>query len=183
MFIDREELESRLATDKNLVNATKSLQIERCGSGRTPGAVNRTDSQRAAIGELAHLVGEQNAADLTGASQSQVNSYKRGFNSSGKRHHNPALDNEIQDSLGKVRDAAIDRMLASMGLITDDKLKSVSKATDLATIAGTLSKVAQIGIPKESRDANSGPNVQVVVYAPAIKEEKTYEMVEVNAGS
>ena len=197
MFIDEDELQSRLSTDQNLVNQIQSrnptpsrtgpiseprplFEIDRCGSGRTPGAVNRTTEEREAIGTLGQMNTLQDTADMTGASVSQVHAYRNGYNTTGRRNHDKELEAGVKKNVGKIRDAAIDRMLSSMNLITDEKLKEVKKATDLATIAATLGKVAQLGIPKQESSGQSDNRVQIVVYAPAIKDEERYETVDVN---
>jgi hypothetical protein len=199
MFIDEDELHSRLTTNQNLVNQIAErrspslnnainsaseprplFEIDRCGSGRTPGAVNRTTDEREAIGTLGHIHGIPETAAVTGASPSQVHSYMNGYNSSQRRNHNAELEAGVKKNVGRIRDAAIDRMLSSMNLITDDKLKDVKKATDLATIAATLGKVAQLGIPRNDPTPSNDNRVQIVVYAPAIKDEERYETVDVN---
>jgi hypothetical protein len=193
MFIDDDELNSRLGSDQNLVNHIQRrrapqqsneprplYEIDRCGSGRTPGAMNRSTEDREAIGTLGHIHGIPETSAITGASGSQVHSYMNGYNTTGRRGANAELEAGVKKNVGKIRDAAIDRMLSSMNLITDDKLKEVKKATDLATIAATLGKVAQLGIPKQESSGQSDNRVQIVVYAPAIKDENRYETVDVN---
>src|SRR6478735_8446317 len=187
MFIDEDELTARLVTDQNLVNqiqrrSGKSVQtpisqdepieprplyeIDRCGSGRTPGSFNRNPLEREAIGTLGHMHGITQAAKETGASPSQVHSYMGGYNTTGRRAHDASLENAVKKNVGKIRDAAIERMLSSMNMITDEKLGQIKKAETLANIAATLGKVAQIGLPKDSGPGHNTNQVQIVVYAP-----------------
>jgi hypothetical protein len=201
MFIDEDELSHRLTTDQNLVNQINSrrnstnippnveipeseprplYEIDRCGSGRTPGSFNRNPLEREAIGTLGHLHGITQASKETGASPSQVHSYMGGYNTTGRRAHDLSLESAVKKNVGKIRDAAIERMLSSMNMITDEKLGQIKKAETLANIAATLGKVAQLGMPKESNSGNNGNQVQIVVYAPAIKGEERYETVDVN---
>lgn len=81
----------------------------------------------------------------------------------------------IQTKLDKVSDVAMDKLLSSLGYITQEKLDK-SKATDLSTIAANMSKVVN---NVRGKDVDNGPKVIVQIYAPELKKETSYKTIEV----
>jgi hypothetical protein len=194
MFIDHEELRRRLQTNSNLINAldqknnASSIEnqvdgdnwtIRRSGPGRHIGDRNRSVEERSAIGVLGHMIGIPETSRISGASNSQVHSHMNGYNTCANRNYDEELNQNVKRDIGKVRDTAINRMLSTMGFLDDNKLEKVAKATDLASIAASLGKVAQLGLPKESPATNVDNRVQIVVYGPQTKDESKYDSIDV----
>ena len=175
MFIDEEDFKSRVSSETNL-----SHQIKRCGSGRSPGSMNRTFQEREVIGADARLVGPSEAAALHGCSVSQAQAYSNGFNSSAQRNPDAELHQRVNKRLSEVRESAIDKILSTMENLTDEKLGK-AKAGELGSVASSLSKVMQSSLPSQSQQ-NQNPNgaVQIVIFAPPQKDEERYETVHVN---
>lgn len=80
----------------------------------------------------------------------------------------------VQAKLDQVSDVAMDKLLASLGYITPEKLDK-SKATDLSMIAANMSKVVNNVRGKEAQ----GPQVIVQIYSPELKKESNYKMIDV----
>ena len=108
---------------------------------------------------------EEIAADY-GISQQNVSAIATGKTSSEPEVVGKALD--------KIRDKALDRLLASLGFLTDDKLSGCD-AKDLSQIAANVSRVVEKTTPK----VDEGSKVQVVVYAPQVRQEEKYKIIEV----
>lgn len=82
----------------------------------------------------------------------------------------------VERSLGKVEDLALDRLMSSLGFMTDDKL-SASKATELSSIASNMSKVhANL---RGNGNQNNQPNVVVQIFRPEIKQESSFKTIDV----
>lgn len=84
--------------------------------------------------------------------------------------HDPTLSSVDQ----AVKDAAIQKLMLSIGLITEDKLAKM-KVKGLASVATSMAKVIGTVAPKQTQ----APLVNLVVYSPEIREEKSYKVVEI----
>jgi hypothetical protein len=194
-IISREEMERRLMDPNNLIVMREQLrqksetpvpsqeiiEHKRSGSGRTPGSLNRTDFERAAIGELSTLTGPTEAAKLTGASISQAHSYSKGFNTSGHRLPNGELGLSVQsmaDSIEAVKARAIEKILECMELITPEKLDNSSPVA-ISQVAMNLSKVAP-NLENKVADINQNSTATVVIYSPPVSEESRYKTIKVS---
>jgi hypothetical protein len=80
----------------------------------------------------------------------------------------------ISETMTKVRDKALDRLMMSMGLITDDKLSGCS-AKDLSVIASNMGRVVEKTLPK----AESHDHVSLIIYTPELKRENQFQVVEI----
>jgi|SRR5215831_350697 len=83
-------------------------------------------------------------------------------------------ESEVAHAIEIARNKALDRLMASLGLLTDDKL-SGCKATDLANIAANMSRVVEKTMPDKDRQGN----INLIVYTPEIRSEKSFEVVEI----
>jgi hypothetical protein len=189
-IISREEMNRRLSDPLNLIVLREQLrqnngspvpdivEHKRSGSGRTPGTLNRTDFERAAIGELAQAIGPSQTANLTGASISQAHSYSKGFNTSGHRLPNAELGISIADSIESVKERAIAKILECMELITPEKLDNASPVA-ISQVAVNLSKVAP-NLENKVADINQNSTATVVIYSPPVSEESRYKTIKVS---
>jgi len=197
-IITREEMERRLNDPLNLIVLRESLrqnsgtpvpsetpeskpeviEHKRSGSGRTPGAFNRTIEDRIAIGELGHAVGYTEAAELSGASVSQVHSYAHGFNSSGHRNPDSELGTEVSNSIEAVKERAIAKILECMEVISKEKLDTASPLA-VSQIAMNLSKVSP-NLENKMPGINTMNQATVVIYSPPVSEESRYKTIKVS---
>jgi hypothetical protein len=74
----------------------------------------------------------------------------------------------------EVRDRALDRLMASLGLLTDDKISGCS-AKDLSVIASNMGRVVEKITPKiEAPD-----NINFIIYSPELKQERAFKTIEI----
>ena len=86
-----------------------------------------------------------------------------------------SVDNDLIDSqLTKISNAAIERLAATFGLLTDEKIAKAS-AKDISTIARNLSGVVQtIRNPQQTQTP-----VNVNIYTPELRSERSFRTVEI----
>lgn len=102
--------------------------------------------------------------------QGNVSNIKRASPPSGK------LDEKAAErALGEIRDRALERLMASLGLMSDEKL-SKCDAKDLSTIAANMGKVVEKTFPKQ--DSNDA-RININLFVPELRNEKQFKTVEV----
>lgn len=82
---------------------------------------------------------------------------------------------KVEEALSEVRDAAIGKLNLSLRELTEDKISSLS-AKDISLICDNMSKVVARTIPQEN---NNGQQINLVVYTPEMRTEKSFEVVEI----
>lgn len=174
MLLDSQRAASRLESPDNLVNrlVLKSnsnvtvLPKARIGGARGPRLPSFVRTQVAIMTRSGAAKGTEAAAAI-GISSQHANDIKNG--------NIEGVDEEAVDrALGEVRDRALERLMASMNLITDDKLEKC-KATDLSVISANMSRIVEKTLPKQ----NEGTQMNLIVYAPQLKSEESYKVVDV----
>lgn len=117
---------------------------------------------RAKLGEK-----QEKLAQEFGTAQSHISSIKNGKVKS--------VDEQAVDLvIGEVRDKALDRLMSSLGLLTDDKLSGCS-AKDLSAIAANMGRVVEKTNPK----SDSPDKINLIIYSPELKNEKSFNIVEI----
>lgn len=86
----------------------------------------------------------------------------------------------VEKKLFSVRESALDRLTQAVLGITDDKMSNV-KATDLSNIAKNLAFVVERTAPRQ--DLPGGSAAQIIIYAPSLRDENSYKVVEVSGAS
>lgn len=167
----------RLNSEENLVNRfsltpTKdNVTVMPLGrGGKESGFKNFPQYTRNLIAVMTRS-GQMNqveAAAAFGTSQQNVSKIENGLTKS-------VDEKAVESLLAPIRDVALERLQASLGLITDDKLANC-KAIDLSNIASNLSRVVDKTLP---RTREGGTNVQVVVFSPETRREENYRSIEV----
>lgn len=110
-------------------------------------------------------------------SREQVNCYRNGrTNNLSNKHHvpHPELEAAVKGSLDVVTEKAVDLLMRSIGVITDEKLAKAS-ARDASSIAANASRIINNCTPKEVSDNR----VQIVMYAPRQKELREFDSIEI----
>lgn len=133
-----------------------------------------TDAERAAVGVAARLTSPSKAAKEFGVSFTTAARAAEGKTSAGDEV--PAVKTEVQSRLEAVATQAIDRLVAALNGLTDEKIEK-EKATGISKIASDMAGVVEKVTPK-NKEAD---NVQVVIYAPQVREERDYETIDVRA--
>lgn len=174
MILDSDSARARLDSPSNLINRlsvpSKVTVIPIKHTGRTAGKSPLPTFIRTQLAISAHLGANQTElGKLAGVTQEEVSQIKTS--------KIKGVDEEaVERALGTVRDKALDRLAASMGLMTDEKLDKC-KAGELSTIAANMSKVVEKTLPRQ--ESGPGTGAQVIIYAPQIKTENSYKTVEV----
>lgn len=171
MFITEQQASQRLGNPENIASNNSPVRPLHNG-GRNVGDKNVPSFIRELAGAAAHVDTSKNVAAAFDVSQSQVNQYKIGNTS--PKHHDPALKSAVDSQVTKARDLALDKLMLSLGLLTPDKLEKVN-ARDASTIAANMARIVEKTTPQQSQ----GPNLQIIFYAPNVKQEKDYEVITV----
>ena len=183
MILDSEKAESRLKSESNLANKiaefrngrkvpevliTPNGSVSTITTGSSKKLPRVPSDVREAIG-LAAMTGletQEEIAKRFGTSQPQVSQCKIALEKKSA---------EKSDPIPKIKDIAVEKLMVAMGLLTEDKLSSC-KAKDLATISGEMARVIDRVTPKVAQV----PLVNLVVYAPQIRSEESYKVVEIS---
>ena len=81
---------------------------------------------------------------------------------------------EIDKALDKVREAAIDRLMAGLGQLTNDKI-AAHNAKDISSICSNMARVVQQTIPQDK----AAQQINLIVYTPELRQEKNFDVVEI----
>lgn len=171
MLLAQEQAESRLQSEANIVTrfakGPSSLKIipktYQANGKRLPSFVKT----QIAIMTRSGAQSSKEAALEADCSPQQVNNIKRG-------EHSNIDEPAVEKALGEVRDKALDRLMASMNLISDEKLEKCD-AVKLSVISSNMGRIVEKTLPRQQE----GSNVNLIVYAPQLKDESRYKVVDV----
>jgi hypothetical protein len=174
MELSANKANERLTSASNLANrfggktsVVKTEVLNR--TGKKAGSFNFPPFLKTSIAIQARIGAEpqKDIAKSFGTVQTNVSAIKTG---------KTEVDEEtVEKVLGTVRDAALEKVMQSIGLITTDKLEE-TKAKDLSVIAANMSKVAANTIVDKG---DKGTQVTLHVYCPEPKQESSYRTIEV----
>jgi hypothetical protein len=174
MLIDAQEAERRLASGKNLLNVIGRVLpgLPTATSVEPPPKQEHTpplksEHLRIVAGTEAHFKTANKVADELGITEQQVRSAKNTQDSE--------LAERIARSVEQVQELALLKTIEVLGLLDSDSIAG-EKPRDRAAIAASLSRVYSNVAPRSG--AGNANNVQFVVYAPTIRTEKSFEVVE-----
>jgi len=123
------------------------------------------DEVRDTIAILSHGNDRQKEiAKEFGVSQAEVSYLKTG-----------RARSNVRASIERVQERAIERLMESLGLLTNEKIEKCN-AVNISAIASNLAKV----VNQTSPGNLDGSGVNLVVYAPQVRNEKYYKSVEVS---
>lgn len=202
MFIDDTELESLLKKPDNLVNRhrtnndiidRKNERVEQPttesdktsiaplnNGGRRQGDGNIPSIVRGVIGASARLDTLKNVSEEFGVSLHHAHELKHGVITDYKGQDDELIE-DINKQLKTPHDLAVDKLTETLLAITPEKISLVTKVKDLASIANSLSAVAERSAPVK-KDSGNSEGAKLIVYAPIIQNENHYEKVTVNRG-
>ena len=140
-------------------------EFNRNDAGRKADMPNAPQSLRIVAGVLARAEGNAvRVAENLNLSNGQV------------RYAEKKIDKPTEK---QVQDIALTRLMDAIGLLDVDTI-SGEKPKDISAIAANLSRVHNNLRPKEDRGGN---NVNIVMYAPRLRETKDYEVIEVQSAT
>lgn len=133
---------------------------------------------RVLVGVMAHYDRRKNVANEFDVNENVVTHSKNGKISDGHGGHVvPELKERVETAVGKARETAVDRLVATLEALTTERIeKVVGKTPEKATsMARDLATVVEKVTPK----AVEGANVHVHVYAPREREESEYQTIQI----
>lgn len=188
MILTKEQLQLRVESPDNFLNLDQSNTVVELKKyqGANGGRHNKDDFSREeqlTIGVLDKTIGSHMTSEVMGVSVGYASSLGNGKVS--HKDGNEEFKNQLDKRLGKIieksQEVAAERLLSSLGLITDDKLVNAS-AKDLSTISANLSKVSLNLKPSQDKNSNlNGPKVNIVLFQPKIAKEEEFNIIEVSA--
>ena len=188
MELTKEQAESRLRSPNNLANKLEAFRNQRkvkndlFDSGDETFSVTHVSPGRQlprlpleAKKEIVTRAnsGTERQSDIAkhfGVTQAAVSYLKREATDS----QDAAKTNAELEREASVRSLAIDKMMLAMGLITEEKLERMN-AEKLAYTANQLATVH-----KCASDQQSKPLVNLVVYAPEVRSEESFKIIEIS---
>jgi hypothetical protein len=175
MFLNDKQVEERIKSPNNLANAPwlkreapvqiieKEIQLP----GRDRNAIPKEERTQIAIESRLGVHSQVELARAHGISQYAVHAIEKG--------KTKGIDEaQVEKVIGDVKDKALSRLMASLGLLTDDKLSGCS-AKDLSVIASNMGRVVEKISPKEAQP----DNINFIIYSPELKQERAFDVVEI----
>lgn len=177
MLLEHGDIQKRLDDPDNLINRLRSKQITLHGQGkmggRQLGDTNLPPIMREIVAVAANIDSPAQAARDFGISAPHAQNL-RDAKVNGTTV-NEELEAKLDTHIGKIREAALEKTLKAMGLITESKLEA-AKARELSAIAKDLAGVYEKISPAVKETGNPS---QVVVYAPQTVNIEKFAVVEV----
>lgn len=177
-FLTDKEIQQRLEHPDNLKNRLQVHKIEK-GRGNNPEVpieIKKTIAILSNEGES-----QTSLAKSFDLSPSSVFQYENGGSSYGKI---PELQKVVKEVKTKIKEqkeqaeqAAIDTLLVSIGMLTPEKLGSVSKAKDISSIAKDMATVAE-KLSDRGRSSEAS-QLHVHLHAPPVKQLSDFEVIDV----
>lgn len=171
MLIDKVELERRLSSSRNILNTlplrdnTKVVPLHKTKCHATAQPVPQ--ALKVIAGVLAKTEPIKEVAEALDVSTSVVSRAKNG----------KEVAKAVDAVTTRIRDMALDKLMASLGIINDENLASCG-AKDASLVARNLAGVVDKLTPREQ----AGTNVQLIVYAPKQRSEEHYDTIDIKVG-
>jgi predicted transcriptional regulator len=184
--MDIKRLAEELNSDDNLVNRLADKIVNgQHRLGRKLSGTNVPPIFREVMAINSRLGAKQvDVAKQFGVTQGLVHNFEHGrvntkavIRERGESQSDITLRDNLDKALGKVRDAALDRIIKSLEYMEDDKLES-QDARVLSQISSNLSRVVAATMPKND-NSQIGAQFNTLIYAPEPRKEADYEVVEV----
>jgi hypothetical protein len=175
MVITEEQAQERLNHEDNYLSDGRGRHDGKRGgenSGRTLGAKGIPDKIRILAGFNAHFEKAKNVGEAFGISPISAHMAKQSIG-------HPEVKKAIDQKLEIVRDDAVTKLLAAMGVVTVDKIEALKPGKALM-VAKDFAHILDKATPKTinvNQDA-----VKIMIYSPVIKAESEYQTIEIANG-
>jgi|SRR5271157_2016787 len=177
MKIDQQEMERRLNSNKNLAN-----KFPPSAAGKVPVEFPKENikvvpiepekrvspantNTRILAGTLAKQQPAREVATALNLTIDQV--YKA------KTTRNPAVANGRDAAINRVQELALEKTIQALGLMTDEKFFNAN-LKDLSIVAANMSRIIE-----KTSDRENSTSIQLVVYTPEQRTEKSYKVLDV----
>jgi hypothetical protein len=175
MKISESDAQRRVNAENNLANLAVPSHIKMGHRGSGKRGKDIPEFLRDTISSLANQpdVRSKSVAEAFEVSDAEVSFCKSGRVGG----HEPTEERraKVDARLEQIKDTALLKLMASLNLIDGDRLEKCS-AKELSGVALNMSRIVKEHTPQ---DTNTGPQVQVVIYAPETKSEKAYRIVDI----
>lgn len=141
---------------------------------------NLTNEQAISIGSLGKTFKPKVVAEVTGVSVDCVRDLRNGKRGSSgfKPELQEAVDKAAISKKEQVKELAVDKLLSSLGLLSDEKLENLD-GRDLSAAAANISRIVNNLEDKGSNGNGSSTQVNVVLYQPKPLREDHFEVVDI----
>ena len=154
--ITEEELKSRLENPGNFC----------VDHGRNLDAKNLSDKMRELIGTAAYFEPAASVAEKFGVSMITAHKAKKA--------------NGVEENINEVADLAVKKLLVAMNAIDEKEIKDLPTLKAKTSIAKDMAQI--VDMTREKKEV-AAVQAQVTVYAPIIRSEKEFEVIEINKAS
>jgi hypothetical protein len=191
MLLTEEQALKRLSSSQNLINhvdydGTKDVEIRPTAPvGRSVDSKEVPAFLKGIAAVAAQVESPTTVGPKLGIKSNQIYAYRQGRTGhSPSCKNDPELQNQIDQSLGVVKDLALTQLMRSLDLIEDnleivrndnENDKVIVRTTKLSQIAKDMSQVVDKITPKIDASVS---NTQIIVYSPQIKKLDTFEVIE-----
>lgn len=177
-----ELVNSKTSLPKSAPFVHPQVEIINQDRGRGKGNVEVPEGLRKLIADEHLTNGRQAAIDLASdfdISPSSVSAYANGATSTATYNKpDQTLTNYLNARKSRLSKKALTKLGLALSGLTEDKLKDV-KARDLAGIAKDMSTIAKNMEPPNA-NGSDGNAPKFVIYAPTVRDERSYETIVVN---
>jgi hypothetical protein len=137
-------------------------------------------SEQKAIADVAIIAGDSVAKEMFGISVQQANAYEKGLRSSDSLQ-GLVGDGELLSHVTRTKEAirrlAAKKLEQTLDHLTDDKIESTTRATDIGRLAKDLASVHDKMERKETAEAG----VQFHVFVPEVKQITNYNVIRISS--
>ncbi len=178
------ELKKQLTSKKNLLNSesvtpeVRKIKDGKAQVGNRTGAKGIPPFMREMIAVSAKAHGSTETAKAFGVHRNTANGYAHGKVGGHNGRTDKELISKIEDMKERVADAALQKLMSAVGLITEEEL-AVAKVGTKASVASSLAGVVDRVTRKDKAEINV--NAGVIVYAPSQREERDFPTIQVAA--
>jgi Holliday junction resolvasome RuvABC endonuclease subunit len=164
MIITEAEMHRRLNSSKNLINSLPPARPSAVRIEHQPMHKNTPT----APAELKAV-----AATLVALGEKSVD-VQSALGLSAKQVYSAKNSEAVKNTVDRVRELALDKMLIAMDLMSEEKFANAN-LKDLSSVAANLSRVVEKTSPRE----NAGTHVQFIIHSPQAKNLSQYQVVDV----
>lgn len=174
------EEETDFSEDENIIQLLDPLINPNAYREKNPYKMNRP--AQLAIAETGLMLGEKTAGRLFGLGDQQVARYEEGRMGNGvqKGKYIPELVVALKKSKEQIAQKAASRIETTLDILTEDRIKRVKKAVDVAKIGKDMAVILDKVSPKEQTGEGG---VHFHVFVPEIRQENTYQIVNLGGSA
>lgn len=161
MIVSKQQIEERLNSNKNIIH--RGFSSSESFNPPQPEFIKRIEANLLIKGETQRDIGT--AFDVSHRAINRIST------------ENPDVKQRLEAKRNNIRDSALDSLMNALGFINGEKLKD-AKLTELSSIAKDMSVVVEKMSSKDSIGDRT-----LIVFAPVIKSERDYEVIELHPTS